>query len=210
MLEKLRSGEPLTAKEKQIHDQGLVTVLRQIHDELDNAVLEAYGWGDLSRSVGVPPTSGDIPCGRDAHTPREELLTRLVALNHERAAEEKSGLIRYLRPDYQNPNAAAAPRAMQGNLAGTETSAQSQISNPLTPLLFPWRSPRLGGSNSLHPPSQIAWPPKLPEQVALLRKLLATTPPDAASLSAHFGRKNKNRTEQIEGILETLKGLGQL
>ena len=39
MLEKLRSGEPLTAKEKQIHDQGLVTVLRQIHDELDAAVL---------------------------------------------------------------------------------------------------------------------------------------------------------------------------
>ena len=47
VLEKLRSGEPLTAKEQQIHDQGLVTVLRQIHDELDEAVLEAYGWGDL-------------------------------------------------------------------------------------------------------------------------------------------------------------------
>ena len=28
VLEKLRSGEPLTAKEKQIHDQGLVTLLR--------------------------------------------------------------------------------------------------------------------------------------------------------------------------------------
>ena len=35
-------------------------------------------------------------------------------------------------------------------------------------------------------------------------------PYDAESLSAHFGRKNKKRTEQIEGILETLKGLGQL
>lgn len=92
MLEKLRSGEPLTAKEKQIHDQGLVTVLRQIHDELDAAVLEACGWGDLSRSVGVPPTSSENPCGRDAHTPCEELLTRLVALNHERAAEEKPGI----------------------------------------------------------------------------------------------------------------------
>jgi hypothetical protein len=32
-----------TAEEKQIHDQGLVTVLRQIHDEPDEAVLEAYG-----------------------------------------------------------------------------------------------------------------------------------------------------------------------
>jgi hypothetical protein len=29
-------------------------------------------------------------------------------------------------------------------------------------------------------------------------------------LSGLFGRKNKKRSEQIEGILETLKGLGQL
>ncbi len=48
VLEKLRAGETLNAKEKQIHDQGLVTLLRQIHDELDKAVLEAYGWGDLA------------------------------------------------------------------------------------------------------------------------------------------------------------------
>lgn len=88
-----RSGEPLTAKDKLIHDQGLVTVLRQLHDELNAAVLEASGWGDLLRSVGVSPTvGGERECGRDAHTPYDELLTRLVALNHERAAEEKRGL----------------------------------------------------------------------------------------------------------------------
>jgi hypothetical protein len=33
----------------------------------------------------------------------QQLLTRLVALNHERAAEEKRGLIRWLRPDFQAP-----------------------------------------------------------------------------------------------------------
>lgn len=32
---------------------------------------------------------------------------------------------------------------------------------------------------------------------------------DAEALSAMFGRKNKKRTEPIEGILETLKELGQ-
>ncbi len=47
VLEKLRSGEALSAKERVIHEQGLVSVLRQIHDELDAAVLEAYGWSDL-------------------------------------------------------------------------------------------------------------------------------------------------------------------
>ncbi len=44
VLEKLRSGEALTAKERQVHEQGLVSVLKQLHDELDLAVFDAYGW----------------------------------------------------------------------------------------------------------------------------------------------------------------------
>ncbi len=47
VLEKLRSGAPLSAKERTIHEQGLVSVLGQLHDELDAAVLDAYGWADL-------------------------------------------------------------------------------------------------------------------------------------------------------------------
>lgn len=201
VLEKLRSGEPLTAKEKQIHDQGLVTVLRQIHDELDPAVLEAYGWGDLQmeRGTGVSPVSSPEIHRRDACAPFEDaLLTRLVALNHGRAAEEKRGLIRYLRPDYQNPTKASDGHRppLQADLAGTETTDHSKSNI----------------QNSTLPP----WPDRLPDQVAIIRKLIGVhdnkvvTPYDSESLSALFGRKNKKRTEQIEGILETLKGLGQL
>ena len=238
MLEKLRSGEPLTAKEKQIHDQGLVTVLRQIHDDLDEAVLEAYGWGDL-RSRDIPVANKEAPhsCGAGesaADAPREALspsallspsrqecrdsllppagrerfedalLTRLVALNHERTAEEKRGLIRWLRPDYQNPAKASDDHRppLQGDLAGTETSSPSKIQNQQ--------------SSIDNPSSSFPWPDRLPDQVAILRKLIATgdrniaAPYDAEALSALFGRKNKKRTEQIEGILETLKALGQL
>jgi len=194
VLEKLRSGELLTAKEKQIHDQGLVTVLRQIHDELDEAVLEAYGWGDLKGSAGVPPALANEEGGRDAHAP---LLTRLVALNHERAAEEKRGLIRYLRPDYQNPKS-AAPKTIQATLQGTDPDSSNQ------------KSKINNQQSSINSSSSLPWPDRLPDQVTLIRKFLTNTPPDPESLSAHFGRKNKKRTEQIEGILETLKGLGQL
>ena len=84
VLEKLRAGEPLTAKDKAVHEQGLVSVLREIHDELDAAVCDAYGW---------PVTLTD-----------EEILARLVALNAERAAEEAQGLVRWLRPAYQAPS----------------------------------------------------------------------------------------------------------
>src|SRR4051812_50021457 len=74
----------LTQKEKQIHDHGLISVLKQLHDDLDAAVFAAYGW---------PATLTDA-----------EILERLVALNAERAKEEANGLIRWLRPEYQNPN----------------------------------------------------------------------------------------------------------
>jgi hypothetical protein len=81
VLEKLRTGEPLTAKEKLVHDKGLVSVLKQLHDDLDAAVFAAYGWPDILTDA--------------------EILDRLVALNAECAAEETRGVIHWLRPDYQ-------------------------------------------------------------------------------------------------------------
>lgn len=89
VLEKLRAGTALTAKEQVIHANGLVAVLRQLHDDLDAAVAAAYGW--------------------PVDLPEAELLTRLVTLNAKRAAEEKAGTVRWLRPDFQAPDAPPAP-----------------------------------------------------------------------------------------------------
>ena len=95
----------LTAKEQDIHEAGLVSVLKDIHDDIDRAVFEAYGWADLIPAlVGKPgatmPSPHKTPEQEEAE---EELLTRLVALNQERAAEERRGTVRWLRPDYQKP-----------------------------------------------------------------------------------------------------------
>ncbi|HZM03688.1 MAG TPA: DNA methyltransferase [Candidatus Saccharimonadales bacterium] len=81
ILEKIRANEPLTAKEKLIHDKALVSVLKQLHDDLDAAVFAAYGW---------PAKLTDA-----------EILERLVALNAERAADEKRGIVHWLRPKFQ-------------------------------------------------------------------------------------------------------------
>ncbi len=128
VLEKLRSGEALTAKEKQIHDRGLVTLLRQIHEKLDAAVLEAYGWQDLAEPRSPERESKEARVLENA-APEQELLTRLVALNHTRAAEEKRGQIRWLRPEYQNRSGdRRSPEQTQ--LPGTETtSSPSKIQN---------------------------------------------------------------------------------
>ena len=116
VLEKLRSGEALTAKERVIHEHGLVSVLRQIHDELDAAVLDAYGWSDLLPLLRVahgndPPAEGQT---RDEAKRAfdDAVLERLVALNAERAAEEARGLVRWLRPEFQNPQAAPTQQAI--------------------------------------------------------------------------------------------------
>ena len=83
VVEKLRTGEPLNAKEQQTHQQGLASVVQSLHQQLDAAVADAYGW--------------------PVDLPEAEILTRLVRLNHERAREEEAGLVRYLRPAYQAP-----------------------------------------------------------------------------------------------------------
>ena len=97
VLEKLRSGEPLDEKERKIHEQGLVGILKQLHDELDVAVAKAYGWEDL---IAGDPNSSKAQLSDDV---TQEILQRLVDLNAERAAEEAKGLVRWLRPEYQAP-----------------------------------------------------------------------------------------------------------
>jgi hypothetical protein len=119
VLEKLRSGEPLNPKERVIHEQGMVSVLRQIHDELDAAVLAAYGWADLLpvlRAAHGNDAPAEGQAREDAKRAFDDaVLERLVALNAERAAEEARGLVRWLRPEFQNPSAQTAPA--QGYLA---------------------------------------------------------------------------------------------
>lgn len=105
VLEKLRASEPLTPRERTIHQQGLVSVLRQLHDGLDVAVLDAYGWSDLlpllrAAHGNESPAEGQTREGAKRAFD-EEVLKRLVALNAERAAEEARGRIRWLRPEFQ-------------------------------------------------------------------------------------------------------------
>jgi hypothetical protein len=139
VLDKLRSGEPLNAKERVIHEHGLVSVLRQLHDEIDAAVLDAYGWGDLLPLLRVAH-GNDAPAdgsGRDEAKRAfdEAILERLVALNAERAAEEARGVIRWLRPEFQHPTAQAAPEQAElaTEQAGDETATPAATAKPL-----PW------------------------------------------------------------------------
>jgi len=88
LREKLVGGEAFTENDEDQRRRGRVDIIAELHDRLDAAVAEAYGWpADLSD---------------------EEIVARLVALNAERAAEEKRGIVRWLRPEYQQKKAGVA------------------------------------------------------------------------------------------------------
>ena len=197
VLEKLKSGEALTAKEKVTHEQGLVSVLKQLHDELDLAVLDAYGWSDLAPLMQVvngsaAPGANSTPATRDEckRALDDTLLERLVALNTDRAAEERKGTIRWLRPEFQNPDNAAgakSPPAIQAELNITEEDDTVVATATI---------------------QRLPWPKELPDQVRQVADLLSSArePMSLDTIAAHFTGKGpwKRRLPQIVETLETL------
>ncbi|MFY7835781.1 MAG: class I SAM-dependent DNA methyltransferase [Novosphingobium sp.] len=159
VLEALKEGRALTEAERDIHDRGLVTLIRQHHDAIDALVAQAYGW---------PADLAD-----------EGILTRLVALNKERAAEEAKGLIRWLRPEYQAPD--YQPPITQGLDFG-ESAA------PL-------------------PDNVIPWPDKLPEQVSAVQGILAAAATPLAPQDIARAFKGK-RASTVRPVLDALAGIG--
>ena len=61
--------------------------LRELHVELDEAVADAYGWGDLDLGHGFHETKQGLRFTISEEA-RREILDRLLLLNHERYAEE--------------------------------------------------------------------------------------------------------------------------
>lgn len=171
VLERLRELEanpdaaPLTEKERTIHEKGLVSVLKQIHDEIDAATFDAYGW---------PRDLTD-----------EEILEHLVALNKERAEEEKRGIVRWLRPDYQIPR------------FGKGLAKEEQVEAELDAPAIAAKAPK--------------WPTGLPDQIRAVRAALSLAErPLAADDLARAFKGGKKRGERVSELLESLSMLGQV
>jgi hypothetical protein len=111
LLEKLRAGEPFTDVDRAYNNKALVSTLKQIHDDLDIAVFAAYGWQDLA--------------GKHHPEITETILERLVALNAERAAEERNGHIRSA-PNTKPPNRYKLPKLISQALATQQKSLLHQ------------------------------------------------------------------------------------
>ena len=63
--------------------------LRNMYSELDNAVATAYGWQDIALDHGFYKTKQGVRF-TISEVARREVLDRLLALNHQRHAEEEA------------------------------------------------------------------------------------------------------------------------
>jgi len=159
VLEKLRVGQELTIEDHETYDAGLVGVLHELHNKLDAAVSAAYGW---------PVNLTD-----------EGILSNVVCLNAQRSAEERAGIVRWMRPEFQAPNELLVQAALGG--MAVEGPAPARRKQP--------------------------WPSALPDQVRAVKDALRATPMQSIQQIA-AGFKPASRTRVAE-ILETLTALGQ-
>jgi hypothetical protein len=87
----LERHEGLTKTYNRLHDAEEqaddIIRLRDLHVSLDHAVRDAYGWSDLELGHGFHETRFGTRF-TFAPVPRQEVLDRLLELNHERYAEE--------------------------------------------------------------------------------------------------------------------------
>lgn len=196
VLEKLRSGEDLTVRERGIHEQGLVSVMRQLHEELDQAVLSAYGWSDLHDLLQIGHGNAPPPEGTTREEAKrafdEAILERLVALNAERAAEEARGHIQWLRPEFQNPDAQREPE--QRGLDTTTGEADRDESIVIAPVIT----------------KPVAWPKDAVEQVRAVADVLAASPVPLSldEIAMRFTGRGAWK-KRLPKLLEMLVVLGQ-
>ncbi|MCB5944258.1 class I SAM-dependent DNA methyltransferase, partial [Acidocella sp. KAb 2-4] len=142
---------------------GLVLILNELHDRLDAAVAETYGW--------------------PADLPEAEILSRLVALNKARLAEEARGKVLWLRPEYQIPRFGTALQKL--DLLGTmREQAQEETAT---------RKP--------FPASEM-------EQTAEIMALLANAPAlETGDILVHF-KPGKTIRPKVEAVLSGLVRMG--
>jgi hypothetical protein len=170
VLEKLRAGikpDALDEQDRTIFGDGLVLIMKELHDRLDIAVAEAYGW--------------------PAYLSDDEILVRLVALNKARSEEEKRGLVRWLRSDYQIPRFAKGLDKQAAKEEGAQVAAE------LIPTVE----------------QKPSFPTGAVEQTAAVFAALAATsePMDAKGLAAQF-KRTKTTERKVSEVLASLARLG--
>jgi hypothetical protein len=108
-------------------------------------------------------------------------------LNAERAEEKRRSIIRWLRPEFQNP--ARAKTEQQITMAGIEIEEKEAEAKPK---------------------AAIAWPKDLPSQIAAVRDLISSDPTETWTLDRTTKSFKGAKRTQVQSVLDSLAALGLL
>jgi hypothetical protein len=161
----LRAAVPLSVAQRQWYEGAACGVLRDLHDELDALVAEAYGWAWPE--------------------PRPIVLERLVALHDHRILEEQGGLVRWLRPAFQQQQLKQETIEPEIAELGIEDAATPSPTTAFAP----------------------AWPPDAIGQITVLRTLAAAAPVSVDEAVLLF---TSARRDIVTRHFETLALLGEV
>lgn len=189
-------------------------ILRACRRSIDAAVAAAYGWTDLA-------TNGGAALGHDFHetkqglrytlapTARREILDRLLALNHQRYAEEVAAGLHEKKNKGTTAKKAATKRGRKAKTSTPETGVPVMPSD----FRFPAPSPQLYAVNLVTAllsarPNGLAWPllrdafaaatrPSLMQRLAL--------PDDKKKVDAWASRWNEQVTPDF--LIQTLRDM---
>ena len=182
--------DPLSDAERDTHAAGQISILKDLHDRIDRAVLDAYGWADLAPAlVGKP--GGTVPSRHktpEQDAAEEELMMRLVALNRDRAAQEARGDIRWLRPEFQVPKLRhKAPQPARSEQMEADIGLVAAVAEP------------------------IPWPKDGLDQIRAVRGVLAEAdaPVLATELNAQF-KGGRKRGERLADLLTLMAETGMV
>ncbi len=134
----------------------------QVLDDLWNRIDHRSDVIAGGTAAAEPSPPAPLPVGEGSAMSRDEakrafddaVLERLVALNAERAAEEARGLVRWLRPEFQNPQAAPAQTVI-------DTGPEDDTPEAVAPLAAAKPQP---------------WPKDAVAQVRAVADVLSTSP----------------------------------
>lgn len=161
---KIESGQPLAPFEQDQRIRGQIDILCALHTQLDAAVARAYGWA--------------------ANLPEEEVIARLVALNHARHRAERAGTVLWLRPDFQLPRAGFE-----------QLGARAEAAEAIGARTVPARKP--------------VFPRDAIGQTAAVLEILRRAPSSAADIAGLF-TQGRRAIPRIEATLRALGRLGHV
>ncbi|HEY2586372.1 MAG TPA: hypothetical protein VGI81_11465 [Tepidisphaeraceae bacterium] len=158
---------------------GIKTSLTRADVPIGAPVFVSTASNENSRTATA---EGPMPDETPTDLPDDEILRRLVALNAERADEERRCIVRWLRPDFQNPTGKGA-LALPATAAAPPATKKATAKRPV-------------------------WPKGLAEQARAVRAAHQSRgrPAAAEELARVFTRAP---ADKVTEPLETLATLGQ-